>query len=327
MDEILSQTEIDRLLKAVGTGEVKLDQINTYTRAKVKNYDFKRPNKFSKNQINTLHYIFDNYARSLASNLSGSVQTVVETHLVSIEQLTYSEFIRSLDNPTVVSVCELNPLGTVLFDISPTLAFVLLDLLLGGQGESVNGARDLTQIERLLVEKRARAMVEMLPEAWENIFPLTVNLLSLETNPQFVQIVSAAEMVALITIGVGFGSGNGFIHICLPYVIMEPVLPKLSTQVWFTNKQQKSVDKESIRKKLDKVHLDINVVLGSASLNVKELLNLGVGDVLPLDKRISEPVEVVLGSEPKFLGIPGSSGGRMAVQITGLVDKGDEHNE
>jgi len=328
VDDILSQTEIDDLIKAMGSGEVQPEQMSATSRGKVKNYDFKRPNKFSKDHINTLHNIHENYCRSLASNLSANLQSVVDTSLISIEQVTYLEFIHSLPNPTFLCVCDLAPLGIVLFDVNPGLAFTMVDLLLGGQGDQEESARNLTQIERLIVENRVKDMIGMLPEAWANILPLTATLSSIDTNPQFVQGIGATEMVALITIEVKPGNRAGFIHICLPFVMLEPILPKLTTQVWFTtNRYIDSNAKEQIRRKLDKVRLEVKANLGTATLNVRDLLNLVVGDVLPLGKKLSDPVEVIVGSDSKFLGIPGTSGGRVAIQLTDRVNKGDEANE
>lgn len=327
MDEVLSQAEIDNLLKAMGDGEVKPDQLDAQVRAKVKNYDFKRPNKFSKDQINTLHNIYDNYSRALSSHWSADLHAVIETHLAGIEQITYSEFIRSLPNPTIMGICELDPLGSLLINISPGLAFVMVDLLLGGQGSDDTQSRDLTEIERLIVEKKVKSMVDLLPESWEAIIQLKASLLSIESNPQFTQVVAGTEMVGLVTIEVKIGAKTELVHVCLPYIMLEPVLPKLSAQVWFTTKQPQPVEKDELLNKLDKVRLPLSVILGSATLYVHDLVNLSVGDVLTLNQKLTDPVKLIVGSKTKFLAKPGMSGTHIAVQITGRVDEGDDYDE
>ncbi|MDA8441527.1 MAG: flagellar motor switch protein FliM [Peptococcaceae bacterium] len=324
MEDALSQSEIDQLLKAMGDGNLQPEQLESSPASKVRNYDFKRPNKFSKDQVNTLHNIYENYIRSLSTQLSSELHAVIETHLVSIEQITYLEFIRSLPNPSIIGICNLEPLGNAMIDISPGLALTMVDLLLGGQGESSQGTRELTEIERLIVEKRIKAMVELLPEAWENIIPLEATLLSVETNPQFTQVVAGTEMVALATIEVKVGSKNELVHMCLPYLVLEPVLPKLSTQVWFTTKQPQPTDKSELLRRIDKVKVPIKVQLGTASISVQDLLNISVGDVIPLNRKLTEPMEVLVGREPKFLGVPGIVGNKVAVQITERLEEGDD---
>ncbi len=327
VDNVLSQNEIDDLLKAFNEKGVTTDQIDGSQLTKVRNYDFKRPNKFSKDHVNTLHNIYENYARSLSSHLSVNLHAVVETHLISIEQITYSEFINSLPNPTIIGIASLEPLGSGLVNLSPGLAFTFIERLLGGSGDIKEIDRELTELERTILDKRVRGMVGLLPEAWENIIPLTANLLSIEPNPQFVQIVGPAEMVALITIEIRVGQNMGMCHMCLPYLMLEPVLPKLSTQVWFNTTETKPTDQSLLLAKLDKVYLPIRVELGTSSIFVRDLLQLGVGDVLPLQKKAAEPLAIYVGSKAKFLGRPGMLGNRVAVQVIDKLSEGDEIDE
>ncbi|MDR3600706.1 MAG: flagellar motor switch protein FliM [Desulfosporosinus sp.] len=332
MGDILSQAEIDALLNALSDEREETVEIRTtLTQKRIRMYDFKRPNKFSKDQINSLQNIHESFCRGLTNYLSGHLHAVIESKVLSIEQITYDEFIRSQPNPTVIGLFLLKPLeGTVLIEMSPTLAFTIVDRLLGGNGsgQTVEKNRDLTEIERAIIEHRLVQIIELIQEAWAEIYDLKPQFLSMETNPLFSQIVSPNEMIVLITLEVSIGLAVGMIHLCIPYFVLEPILDKLSTYFRFST-QGKVVTPEqtqAIRQKIEWAKVDMVAFLGRSEILLRDLLNLAKGDVIPLDQSIHEPLPIYVGEFMKFKSIPGLHGEHHAVQITEIVKEGGEQD-
>jgi len=330
MGEVLSQEEIDALLSALSDGQVDAEEIKTTkVQKKVRVYDFKRPNKFSKDQIHSLQNIYENFCRSLTTYLSGHLHSVIEAKVSSIEQITYDEFIRSLPNPTIISLYTMSPLeGTLLMEMSPTMAFSIIDRLLGGQGQGTEKNRDLTEIERTIISHRVQQMINLIGEAWQEVFPAQPEFIVLETNPQFTQIVAPNEMIILVTLEVKVGEMAGMLNMCLPYLVLEPILDKLSTLFLFST-QAKVTSKEqvqAIRKKIEWAKIDLTAILGHSEILVRDLLELAPGDVIPLVQNIKEPLPIYVGSFKKFRGIPGLHGEHLAVQITEIVEEGRDQD-
>lgn len=330
MGEVLSQEEIDALLSALNAGQVDAEEIKTTKeQKKIRVYDFKRPNKFSKDQIHSLQNIYENYCRSLTTYLSGNLHTVVEAKVSSLEQITYDEFIRSLPNPTILSLFTMKPLeGTLLMEMNPTLAFAIIDRLLGGHGENAEKNRDLTEIERTIISRRAEQMINLIGEAWEEAMPTEPSFMLVETNPQFTQIVAPNEMVLLVTIEVTIGEMAGLINMCLPYLVLEPVLDKLSTLFLFSiqAKERSPEQVAAIRKKIEWARVEMTTILGHSEILVRDLLELSPGDVIPLSQSIKEPLPIYVGDFWKFRGIPGMYGEHLAVQITEIVEEGRDQD-
>lgn len=328
MADVLSQAEIDALLSAMSDGKVDAEELKTTKRVRV--YDFKRPNKFSKDQIHSLENIYENYCRSLTTYLSGQLHSLVECKVLSIDQITYDEFISSLSNPTVLSVFSLNPLeGTVLMEVSLSLVFCIIDRLLGGQGQSSVTNRELTEIERAMIEHRLSQIIELIEEVWSEVDKLKPQFIMMETNPQFTQIVAPNEMVALVTLEVRIGEEVGMINICMPYLVLEPILGKLSTFLLFSS-QAKAASPEqrrAIQKKIEMAKVDLIALLGHAEIYVRDLLDLAKGDVIPLNQSVNDWLPIYVGEYMKFKSIPGLHGEHLAVQITGFVNGGREEDE
>nr|MDA8224155.1 flagellar motor switch protein FliM [Desulfitobacterium hafniense] len=327
----LSQSEIDALLNALSDGQVDVEEMKTTkTQKRIRVYDFKRPNKFSKDQIHSLHNIHENYCRGLTTFFSGNLHSVVESAVLSIEQITYDEFIRSLPNPTVLALYSLSPLeGTVLMEVSPALTFAVVDRLLGGQGEGAEKNRDLTEIEKTIIENRLRQMILISEEAWAEVYELKPQFLSMESNPQFTQIVAPNEMIVLITLEVRIGEAVGMINICIPYLVLEPILDKLSTFFLFSSQAKVSSPEQvqAIRKKIEWAKVEMVVYLGTSEILVRELLDLSKGDVIPLNQSVQESLPIYVGEFMKFKSVPGLNGEHLAVQITEIVKEGGEQNE
>ncbi|WP_407307328.1 flagellar motor switch protein FliM [Desulfosporosinus sp. SB140] len=328
MGDVLSQAEIDALLSALSDGQVDVEEMKTTkTQKRVRVYDFKRPNKFSKDQIHSLQNIYENYCRSLTTYLSGNLHSVVESSVLSIEQITYDEFIRSLPNPTVLGLYALNPLeGTVLIEMSPALAFTVVDRLLGGQGPGGEKNRDLTEIEKTIIENRLKQIIFISEEAWAEVYKLEPQFVSMETNPQFTQIVAPNEMIVLITLEVKVGDSVGMINICMPYLVLEPILDKLSTFFLFSTQAKVSSPEQvkAIRQKIEWAKVDMVAMLGHSEILVRELLELSPGDVIPLNQLVNDPIPIYVGEFMKFKSIPGLHGEHLAVQVMETIKEGGE---
>lgn len=332
MGEILSQDEIDALLSALSTSESKSSdpQKGDEGHKKVRVYDFKRPNKFSKEQIHTLQAIHENYARIMTNFFSAHLRTLVQMSVHAVEQLTYDEFIKSLPNPTIMNIFQMDPLaGNAILEMNPGLAFGILDRLFGGQGEAPDKIRGLTDIERTVLEKVVNRSLALLAEAWENIIQFNPKLDVIETNPLFTQIVSPSEMVVLVTFHTTIGENEGLMNLCLPFIVLEPIISKLSAHFWFagTAKGQTAENMANIRKRVEKARVKLSAILGQASISLGELLELQAGDVIQLDTLVKHQLSLMVGSKQKFLCRPGVVGSKLAVEISTVIKEGDEEDE
>lgn len=329
MSEVLSQAEIDALLNALSDGSVDEETIKMSSPQKIRVYDFKRPNKFSKGHLNSLLNIHENFCRALATFLAGNLHAAVEAKVVSTEQVTYDEFTRSLPYPTVLGIFNMRPLeGSALMELSPSLAFIMVDRLLGGQGTEPGKNRDLTEIERKIIASRLNRMVQLLSEAWAEIFEVQTQFIDMEANPQFTQIVAPNEMVVVITMEVIIAESRGMINVCLPYIVMKPILDKLNNLLLFSaeGKGISPEERELIRKKIEWANIPIKVLMGRTQISVKELLYLERGDVITLNQGIREALSVYVGEFMKFKGMPGLAGDKMAVKITEVITGGGNDN-
>ena len=307
MTEVLSQSEIDALLSAISSGE-SLDNIDTkrveVEHRKIKIYDFKRPDKFSKDQIRTLQMMHENFARVTTTSLSAQLRTLVGIHVASVDQLTYEEFIRSVSNPSTLAIVSMDPLkGSSILEIDPSITFTIIDRLFGGPGESPkNLNRELTDIELSVMEGIIVRILGNLREAWSQVIDLRPRLGSIETNPQFAQMVSPNDMVVLITLETKVADVEGMMNFCIPYITIEPILSKFSAQYWYASIRRGSTSEnlKIIKEKLQNIFVETSAELGSMQLPLSDILNLQKGK--------------------KFLCRPGISGSRMAVQLTGVMD-------
>ena len=330
MGDVLSQAEIDALLSALSDGQVDAEEIKTTNdQKKVRIYDFRRPNKFSKDQIHSLQSIYENYCRALTSYLSGHLHSVIEIKVNSIDQITYDEFTRSLPSPTILGLFQMSPIeGTMLLEMGTPLAFNIIDLLLGGYGNSSEKNRDLTEIERTIIDHRLSEMVELMGEAWAEVMRVEPKLISVESNAQFTQIVAPNEMILLVTLEVKIENLVGMINICLPFLVLEPYLDKLSTYFLFATLSKEKTPEQirAMRKKIEWAKVDMTVLLGHSEITVRDLLELAPGDVIPLHQSIDEALSVYIRDFEKFRGIPGLHGEHLAVQLTEIIEEGREQD-
>ncbi|GMK48054.1 MULTISPECIES: flagellar motor switch protein FliM [Paenibacillus] len=328
MVDVLSQNEIDALLAALSSGEMDADELKKeeVTR-KVRVYDFKRATRFSKDHIRSLTRIHENFARYLTTYFSAQLRTFVQINVVQVEQLPYDEFIRSIPKMTILNIFEAEPLeGRMVLEVHPNVAYAMLDRMLGGQGMAPSKINNLTEIETIIMERIFARAFESLQEAWKTIIDISPRLEALETNPQFMQIVSPNETIALISLSTKIGDTTGMINLCIPHVVIEPIMPRLSAHHWFVSQKKERIPEEveMLEQRVSKAKLPIVAELGESVITIKEFLGLAVGDVISLNKPIDDGLRIKVGEKLKFIGSPGSVKDRIAVQVDQVVSEGAE---
>ncbi|PKL02510.1 MAG: flagellar motor switch protein FliM [Synergistetes bacterium HGW-Synergistetes-2] len=326
--DVMSQSEIDSLLEALSTGSVDVDSITRDSdEKKIKSYDFRRPDKFSKDQLRAIQMIHESFTRQLTTTMSTMVRSMVSAEIASVDQLAYDEFIRSLVQPTVIGILEMYPFsGNALIEINPNLVFAIIDRMLGGRGEFTGKIRELTDIERTVVERLLMRMLELLEEAWSTVVDVRFRYENLESNPFFVQICPGTDMVLLVILKLKVSEVEGMVSICIPYFLMEPIMDKLSSQQWFASTGRKTDERsgEYIQKHLSKVRIPVALELGHTVLSVADVMQLSVGDVVKLDEVLGDPLDVRIGNMVKFKAVPGTSNGNYAAEISEIIPMEDE---
>jgi len=326
--DILSQNEIDELLKALNTGEIDVQQIQSSNQErKVRIHDFRRPSKFAKDHLKTLNIIHDNYARLVTNFLTGYLRTLVQVDVVSVETLAYSDFSNSISNPAVLAVVEFTPLsGNIIFEVAPHIAFALIERILGGKGNSMDKVREFTEIELAIIERIIIQVLNLMREPWDNVIAVRPRLERIETNPQFTQIISPNEMVALVTLSARVGEIEGMINICIPHIVVEPIVSKLSTKFWFANTRKELTEetRRSIENRIEKTDVIVRAILGKTAITVSDFLELQIGDVIQLDKNVNEDLEIMVGDLTKFRAKPGVRRNKVALKDTSVIKKEDD---
>lgn len=322
MGEVLSQNEIDSLLKALSTGELDVDEIKDNNEKVVKNYDFARPAKFSKEHLRTLEIVFEHYGRLLSTNLPVYLRKNVQVEVMSSEAVTYSEFSNALSNPVLLGIVNFAPLkGNIIIEIAENVGYSIVDRMLGGAGLPLDKVREFSEIELLILERIFNVCVNLLPEPWESVAELTPRLERIETNSQYAQIISPTEMIALITLNIKIGEVEGLINICLPYLTLESVMDKLNTKYWYSSLQEKNEQQyaDTIEALISRAPMPIKAVLGKSAISVNDFLGLQLGDIVRLDTKVDEELSVYVGNLKKFTALPGASGDDYAVRITSVI--------
>lgn len=329
--DILSQSEIDALLSAISTGEMDADELKKEESSKkVKVYDFKRALRFSKDQIRSLTRIHENFARLLTTYFSAQLRTYIQITVGTVDQLPYEEFIRSVPKMTVLNVFELQPLeGRVLMEVNPNIAYAMLDRIMGGLGSSLNKIENLTEIETKIISNIFEKSLENYQEAWNSIIEIEPIMEEFEVNPQFLQMVSPNETVVVISLNIQVGETSGMINLCIPHIVLEPIIPRLSVHYWMQSdrKEPKPTEIEALQSQIRHADLTIAAELGSSELSIQDFLQLQLGDVIQLDSSIDQPLVVKIGDKPKFIGQPGKLNKKIAVQIIDHLSRGDEDGE
>lgn len=329
--EVLSQNEIDALLSALSTGEMDADELKKeQSEKKVRVYDFKRALRFSKDQIRSLTRIHENFARLLTTYFSAQLRTYVQISVASADQIPYEEFIRSIPKMTILNVFEVPPLeGRILMEVNPNIAYAMLDRLMGGRGSSINKVENLTEIETKIMSNTFEKSFENLQEAWSTISEIDPYLAGFEVNPQFLQMVSPNETVVVISLNTVIGETTGMINICIPHVVLEPIIPKLSVHYWMQTEKKEREPQEiaQLEKRIQTATVPISAELGHSEISIQDFLMLDVGDVIELNQAIDGALTIKVGDIPKFLAQPGKVNKKLAVQVLETLKGGDDDGE
>ena len=295
MGDTLSQEEIDNLLKAFNDGDLNADDFSDTKEKQVKNYDFARPSKFSKDHLRTLEIIFENYGRLLSTNLPAYLRKNVQVEVVNAEANTYSEFANALSNPVILGVVNFAPLeGKIIIELSANLGFTIVDRMLGGGGAPLERNRDFTEIELIILERVLEVCTNLLVDPWESVVSIEPRLERIETNSQFAQFISPGEMTAIITMSVKIGSVEGLMNICIPYSCVEPVIDKLNTKYWYSSMKESDSGayQEVIEDIIDYAKIPVKAMLGRSTISINDYINIQIGDIIKLDTKVNDELEV-----------------------------------
>jgi flagellar motor switch protein FliM len=325
-DEILSQAEVESLLTTMESQEAKPQTVvsggparQVRAREKISPYDFKRPERVGKEQMRSLQSLHEGFGRNFGAALSALLRTIVEVKLTSVDQLTYSEFVFSLENPTCFNLLKAAPLeGHLILDINPSILYPIIDRLLGGGKEAPTVTRrPLTEIELRLVGRITSLFLQELKHAWKDVLPLQLEVERVESNPQLVQIVPPNEVVVLISFELTLGDVRGMLNLCIPFNAIERHSSKLAANTWATYGRSTTNPalKAEVARQLEHALVEMIVTLAESRITTGDLLGLRVGDIITTDKDIREPLEVAVEGAAKFQATPGAFKGRKAIAI------------
>lgn len=325
MGEVLSQNEIDDLLNALNTGELDVEEYrSTGSEKQIKEYDFSRPSKFSKDHLRTLEIIFEHYARLLSTTLPAYLRNTASVEVINSEAVAYSEFANALSNPILLGVVDFYPLkGNIVMDLSVNLGYAVIDRLLGGKGDSLEKEREFSDIELAIINKIMSIFIELLEEPWKNVVQLDPELDRIETNAQFAQVISPNEIIALVTLNIKIGRVEGLLNICIPYLSIEPVIEKLNTKYWFASMQKdnEEVYFDIIESQISSAKIPIKAVLGRTEITVNDFVQLQKGDIIKLDSKVSDEIEILVGNIDKFRAQAGVFESNNAVKVTSIIGR------
>ncbi len=336
--EVLTQAEVESLLSAMATGSGAAAAAAVPVpveggpagppgaarpREKITPYDFKRPERVGKEQMRALQTLHEGFGRNFAAGLSAMLRSMVEVKLTSVDQLTYSEFVFSLENPTCFNLLKAEPLeGNLILDLNPSILYPIIDRLLGGGRESGTMARrPLTEIELRIVSRITSLFLDELHHAWENVLELKLEVVRVESNPQLAQIVPPNEVVVVISFELALGEIRGMVNLCIPYNAIERISGKLSANSWVTYGRRNATPEsiEQIRQTLRSSLVELEVRLAGTRITTGELLGLQVGDVITTDKDVHSPLLIRVEGVPKFRARPGAFKGHKAIRIEEVI--------
>ncbi|EKN64718.1 flagellar motor switch protein FliM [Neobacillus bataviensis LMG 21833] len=293
-------------------------------------YDFKKALRLSMEQVRVLTRIHDNFAYQLASSISTQLRTIVQVEVLSVNQMIYEEFIKQLPPFTIINIFETPEKGQMIMELKSQMAFAIIDRLLGGRDLPAfpEEKTTLTQIEKKILQKLFEGFVDNLQKSWKDLMNVQLKVVEIETNPQFLQVAIPNETVIVIAFNIKIGDLTELMHICIPYIILEPFLPKLSSYQLFSTRNKTNSPEESnlLKSKLQELEIPIKVELGRSNITIEEFLALNVGDVVQLDQLYEEPLKTMVGKDVKFLVKPGVKKSRMAAEIETVFEKeGHKH--
>ncbi|GGE65467.1 flagellar motor switch protein FliM [Priestia taiwanensis] len=329
--DVLSQSEIDALLSAISTGQMDADELKKEdNQRKVRVYDFKRALRFSKDHMRSLSRIHENFSRLLTTYFSAQLRTYVNISVMSVDQLPYEEFISSIPKMTILNIFDVAPLeGRIMLEVNPNIAYTMLDRVLGGRGASYNKIDSLTEIETKIMKQLFERCVDSLQESWSSVIDIDPSFSGFEVNPQFLQIVSPNETVVVISLSTQVGDTTGMINICIPHVVLEPILPNLSVKHWMqtVKKERNEEEVQLLANRVKNTEVVLSAQLGESTISIQDFLHLQMGDVITLEKDVSKPLTICVGDQPKYVGQPGKVNKKLAVQIIDSFRGGERIDE
>ena len=325
MPRLLSQEEIDALLTQVPE-EAEKEPGGIRVAASGKSaqlYDFKRPDRLSKENVRSLHLIHDRFARSCSASFSAYLRTMSDVNLLSVDQFTYFEFLMSLPDPTCLNILSMKPLeGNAALEMNPSIVFPVIDKLLGGPGLPLAEVREMTDIEFGIIEGMLKRSLKDLEDAWSQAIKVEIAIVERETTPQLMQIAAPNEPVVLVTFEIKIADLSGMMNLCIPSRMLEPVMNRF-TQDWYSLSVSNRPEKIGlwINELLNEVPLPVSVFLGETKLAVQDIVNLEKGDIVVLGNHTSTPLTVRVGGVPKFRASIGEHGHRAAVKILSMIER------
>ncbi len=321
MSDVLSQDEIDNLLSALNSGDFDAADSDAPDERMVKDYDFARPSKFSKEHLRTLVFIFEHYARLLSTNLPVYLRKNVQVEVMHSEAATYQEFSNSLSNPVLLGVVNFAPLeGNVILELGTGLGYAIVDRMLGGGGDPLEKSRDFTEIELTIIERIMVVCTNLLVEPWQSVQRLEPMLERIETNSQFAQFVTPTEMTSIITMSIKIGNVEGLMNICIPYAVLEPVIDKVNTKFWYSTAQTKDdgTFRATLQDNLQAAKIPVRAIMGRSAISVNDFIHLQPGDIIKVNTKIEDELDVYVGNIKKFSAIPGACEDSYAVKIKSI---------
>ena len=338
MAKILSQEEVDALLKShtkpagksasgggaerpTATAQAKKAQ----AQRKVSLYNFRRPDRVSREQMRSLHFMHDRFARNFSSSLSAYLRTITEVNLVSVEQLSYQEFLLSVPDPTCFNAISIKPLeGALALEVNPTLVFPIIDKMLGGPGEPLKQLRTMTDIEQSIFDGILKLLLEDMRESWRGIVDLDFKIQARETSPQLIQIVAPNEVVLLVVFEVKMGPVSGMINLAIPSIILEPISNKFDQEMFTGYKKSSSFEEARLlMASLKKCPMEAAAEIHGTSLSLEEVLQLKAGDLIPLTKRFDAELDLCVDGIPRYRGLVAlNPNGKRVFQVTGSRSEG-----
>ncbi|HHU75561.1 MAG TPA: flagellar motor switch protein FliM [Firmicutes bacterium] len=322
--DVLSQSEIDSLISALSSGKIAEVEKEDDEAAEYRDYDFRRPSKFSKEQIRTLQFLHENYARSLTNFLAAYLRVPVQIQFASVSQVTYEEFVFSLPVPTLVTVFKMSEeMGSSMLETNPSFVFPIIDIVFGGGGQVPKNLREFTDIEVTVMKQINSHLLDNLRYTWEDIVPLNPRVESMDVNPQFSQMFASTETVILLTFTTQIKENEGLINLCFPYITLEKIIPRLTSQYWFKQGSMAAsqFNEGIILGLIGEVEAELSAVLGQTTVTLDEFLQFREGDIIRLSQMEGDDLDILIENQPLFKGQPGAAGQHLAIQITRWMDK------
>lgn len=317
-NRILSKEEIDTLMKNLREGGVE-------DSAKAQPYDFRRPDRIAKDQLRSIHLLHDNFARSLGSSLSAYLRAYVIVNLVSVEQLSFAEFAQCLPSPTLIVSLGMRPFdGNAVLELNPSLVYPLLEMMLGGNGKTASKySREVTEIERSILDGFFRIVLHDLKDAWSAVSHINFNVESHETEPQLLQTLAPNEAVVAIGLEIRIGENSGMMNIGIPSIIIKMLRQKFDQQWSLRRTEATDAEHARILNLLKPTSVFLDARLEGPRLEVEDLLQLNAGDLLKFDFTLERPLTMLVNGTRKFTGHVVATKNKKAFEIVDLIPPGE----